>query len=96
MDTFTDASWDREVLARALQRGLAAEGFVVEECSNFPLFDHPVTAPLACYEADTAEPAEGCPAPVTGSRSSEPGSVRWWQPEGDRRAQGPIPEPEDE
>lgn len=68
-----------------------ADGFVVEQCSNFPSFGHPVTAPLACYEADPKEPAEECPAPVIASKPAQPGSVRWWRPEGERLAQRPVP-----
>jgi len=70
---------------------ICAAGFIVEECSNFPSFDHPVTASLACYEADPKEPAEECPAPVIASKPAQPGSVRWWRPEGERLAQGPVP-----
>lgn len=70
---------------------ICAGGFIVEECSNYPSFGHPVTALLACYEADPKEPAEGCPAPVIASRPAQPGSVRWWKPEGERLAQGPVP-----
>lgn len=70
---------------------VCAGGFVVEECSNYPSFDHPVTASLACYEADPKEPAEECPAPVIASSPAQPGSVRWWRPEGERLAQHPIP-----
>lgn len=66
-----------------------AEGFVVEECANYPIFDH--GAPGGCYEADPKEPAEECPAPVTQPRPAQPGSVRWWYPEGDRRIQHPVP-----
>jgi hypothetical protein len=72
-------------------RTYCAEGFIVEGCSNYPSFDHPITALLACYEADPKEPAEECPAPVIASRPAQPGSVRWWQPEGERLAQGPVP-----
>lgn len=66
-----------------------AEGFVVEECANYPIFDH--GAPGGCYEPDPKEPAEECPAAVTQPRPAQPGSVRWWHPEGDRRIQRPVP-----
>jgi hypothetical protein len=66
-----------------------AEGFVVEECANYPIFDH--GAPGGCYEPDPKEPAEECPAPVTQPRPAEPGSVRWWHPEGERFVQRPVP-----
>jgi len=72
-------------------RTRCAEGFMVEECGNFPSFGHPVTSPPACYEADPKEPAEGCQAPVVANRPSVPGSIRWWRPEGERVAQGPVP-----
>jgi hypothetical protein len=77
-------------------RTRCADGFVVEECSNYPSFAHPFTVPLACYEADSKEPAEGCPAPVIAAKPALPGSVRWWRPEGERLAQRPVPPPEDE
>jgi len=75
-------------------RTYCGDDFVVEECSNYPLFDHPETASPACYEADPKEPTEECPAPVIGTKASEPGSISWWRPEGERRVQRPIPMPE--
>lgn len=77
-------------------RTRCAEGFMVEDCSNFPSFGHPVTAPQACYEADPREPAEECPAPVNSPAPSRPGSVTWWRPEGERFAQRPVPIPNEE
>jgi hypothetical protein len=71
-------------------RTRCADGFIVEECSNYPSFDHPSTALLACYEADPKQPAEECPAPVIATRPAEPGSVRWWDPEGERLPQRPV------
>lgn len=72
-------------------RTQCAEGFIVEECSNYPIFDHNSSDPSACYEADPKEPAEECPAAVEQPRPAQPGSVRWWHPEGDRRIQRPVP-----
>ena len=72
-------------------RTRCADGFIVEECSNYPSFGHPVTAPPACYEADPKEPAEECPAPVVASQPAQAGSIRWWRPEGERLAQHPVP-----
>lgn len=68
-----------------------AEGFVVEECANYPIFDHNSSDQTACYEADPKVPAEECPALVEQTRPAQPGSVRWWYPEGDRRIQRPVP-----
>lgn len=68
-----------------------AEGYVVEECANYPIFDHNSSDPSACYEANPKEPAEECPAAVEQPRPAQPGSVRWWYPEGDRRVQRPVP-----
>ena len=70
-------------------RTQCAEGFIVSECANYPIFDH--INPGGCYEADPETPAEECPAPVTQPRPAQPGSVRWWHPEGDRRIQRPVP-----
>jgi hypothetical protein len=72
-------------------RTRCAEGFVVEECANYPIFDHNSSDPSGCYEADPKEPAEECPAAVTQPRPAEPGSVRWWHPEGERFVQRPVP-----
>ncbi|HEX8049931.1 MAG TPA: hypothetical protein VF504_00565 [Solirubrobacterales bacterium] len=72
-------------------RTYCAEGFITEQCSNFPPFGRESWVPPACYEADPKAPAEGCPAPVLGPRPSLPGSVRVWKPEGDRLAQGVVP-----
>jgi hypothetical protein len=68
-----------------------ADGFVVEECGNYPRFGHPYTAPSACYEDDPEEPAEDCPAPVIQPRPAQPGSIAWWRPEGERIVQRPVP-----
>jgi hypothetical protein len=68
-----------------------AEGYVVEECANYPIFDRNSSDPSGCYEADPKEPAEECPAVVEQPRPAQPGSVRWWHPEGDRRVQRPVP-----
>lgn len=77
-------------------RTRCGEGFIVEECSNFPSFGHPATAPPACYEADPREPTDECPAPVVATKPAAPGSIRWWRPDGERLVQRPIPEPEPE
>jgi hypothetical protein len=72
-------------------RTRCADGFIVEECSNYPSFDHPSTASLACYETDPKEPPEECPSAVIQSKPALPGSVRWWRPEGERLVQHPVP-----
>lgn len=73
-------------------RTRCARGFaVVEECSNYPPFGHPITTPDACYEVNPREPAEECQAPVISSKPSQPGSVTWWNPEGERLVQRPVP-----
>lgn len=72
-------------------RTQCAEGFVVEECANYPIFDHNSSDPSGCYEADPKTPAEECPAAVTQPRPAQPGSVRWWHPEGERLVQRPVP-----
>ena len=81
-----------ELLRKWRSRTYCAEGFLTEQCSNFPPFGRESWVPAACHEADPKTPAEECPAPVLGSRPALPGSVRWWKPEGDRLAQGPVPE----
>jgi hypothetical protein len=68
-----------------------ADGYVVEECANYPIFDRNSTDPSACYEPDPKPPAEECPAPVEQPRPAQPGSVRWWHPEGERLVQRPVP-----
>jgi hypothetical protein len=68
-----------------------AEGFVVEECANYPIIAHGSFTPSGCFEADPKEPAKECPAPVIQSRPAQPGSVRWWHPEGERLVQRPVP-----
>lgn len=70
-------------------RTRCAEGFVVEECANYPVFAH--GNPAGCFEPDPKEPPRECPAPVIQPRPAQPGSVRWWHPEGDRRIQAPVP-----
>lgn len=66
-----------------------ADGFVVEECANYPIIDHGNVG--GCFEADPATPPEECPAPVIQPRPARPGSVRWWHPEGERLVQRPVP-----
>ncbi|MGN6275155.1 MAG: SurA N-terminal domain-containing protein [Solirubrobacterales bacterium] len=67
-----------------------AEGFVVENCAEYPAFAH--AAPAACYEADPKEPAEACPAPVPQSPTAQPGTVTPFKPKGESRVQRPYPE----
>jgi hypothetical protein len=68
-----------------------AEGFVVEECAEYPIFGHSFYTPLGCYEAHPKPAAKECPAPVIQPRPAQPGSVRWWHPEGERLVQRPVP-----
>lgn len=72
-------------------RTYCADGFVSEQCANYPAFAHPASP---CYEADPKTPVEGCPAPVRGTLPALPGSVTTQDPEGERLVQRPIPEPE--
>jgi hypothetical protein len=67
-----------------------ADGFVVENCTEYPTFAH--AAPLACYEADPKEPAEACPAPVPQSPTAQPGTVTPFKPKGESLVQRPYPE----
>lgn len=88
-EVFTEA--DRRFRGEWQPRTHCAEGFVVEQCADYPAFAHlaPVTA---CYEADPKQPAEACPAPVPARIPALPGSVRPWKPEGYPLAQRPYPE----
>jgi SurA-like N-terminal domain len=72
-------------------RTRCADGFVVEECANYPIFDHNSSDPSACFEPNPKTPAEECEAAVTQPRTAQPGSVRWWHPEGERLVQRPVP-----
>jgi SurA N-terminal domain len=73
-------------------RTYCAEGFVIEQCGNYPAFAH--SASSACYEADAEEPAEGCPAPVPSTLPALPGSVTELEPQGKQFVQRPFPEAE--
>jgi hypothetical protein len=68
-----------------------AEGFITEQCSNFPPFERESWVPRECYETDPKTPAEACPAPVVSTRPATPGSTTPAQPEGDRLVQAPVP-----
>jgi hypothetical protein len=67
-----------------------ADGFLVEDCAEYPSFAH--SAPPACYEADPKEPAEACPAPVLQSTTAQPGTVTPYKPKGESLVQRPYPE----
>jgi SurA-like protein len=67
-----------------------ADGFVVEQCANFPAFAH--AAPPACYEANPKEPAEACPAPVPQRSAAQPGTVTPFKAGGEAFVQRPFPE----
>jgi hypothetical protein len=67
-----------------------ADGFVVENCTEYPAFSHSTLT--ACYEADPKEPAEACPAPVPQSPTAQPGTVTPFKPKGESLVQRPYPE----
>lgn len=67
-----------------------ADGFVVEDCVEYPAFAHSTLT--ACYEADPKEPAEACPAPVPQSSTAQPGTVTPFKPKGESLVQRPYPE----
>jgi hypothetical protein len=81
-----------EILREWRSRTYCAEGFLIEQCSNFPAFAREQWVPAGCYEASPKTPAEECPAPVVSNRPALPGSVNPSKPEGDRLWQGPVPE----
>jgi parvulin-like peptidyl-prolyl isomerase len=72
-------------------RTFCAPEVAMERCANFKGNGHSSEANLACYEADPAEPAESCPAPVTSVKPALPGSVSPLEPKGTQRAQRPHP-----
>jgi foldase protein PrsA len=74
-------------------RTVCAEGFVIEQCSNYVGDGHPSTASPACYEADPkGGPAKDCPAPVQQPAPALPGSVTETSKDGTRLPQRPRPE----
>lgn len=74
-------------------RTFCADGFVMEQCSNYKGSGHPATAPPGCYEAD---PKGGlppsCPAPVAQVAPALPGTTTILKPQGERLPQRPRPE----
>jgi hypothetical protein len=88
-EVFAEA--DRRLREEWQPRTHCAEGFVVEQCSDYPAFAHPASV-TACYEADPKQPAEACPAPVPARIPALPGSVRPWKPGGYPLVQRPYPE----
>jgi len=88
-EAFTEVG--RHFLGEWQPRTHCAEGFVVERCSGYPAFAHPASA-AACYEADPKQPAEACPAPVSGRIPALPGTVRPWKPQGVPLVQRSYPE----
>jgi parvulin-like peptidyl-prolyl isomerase len=73
-------------------RTVCAEGYEIEQCSNFVGDGRPQNAPPACYEEDPKTPAEACPAPVTPISPALPGSVTETKPKGEPFPQRPLPE----
>jgi hypothetical protein len=80
-----------ELLREWRSRTYCRDGFVTEQCSNFPAFERESWVPRECYEANPKTPAEACPAPVLGTKPALPGSVTLLKPEGERLPQGPMP-----
>lgn len=80
-----------ELVSNWRSRTYCAEGFITEQCSNFPSFDREAWVPRECYEADPEVVAEACPAAVVSTRPAVPGSVTPAKPEGDRLVQAPVP-----
>jgi hypothetical protein len=83
---------EMELLRDWRLRTYCRNGFITEQCSNFPAFARESWVPRECYEANPKTPAEACPAPVLGTRPAVPGSVRPSKSEGERLVQGPMPE----
>lgn len=73
-------------------RTFCADGFRVQNCSNFESDGHPTTAVPACYEANPKVPATECPAPVTQAVPALPGTVTPTQPKGEPFPQRPRPQ----
>jgi foldase protein PrsA len=73
-------------------RTFCAEGFEVQNCSNFVGDGHPTTAVPACYEADPEVPASECPAPVAQAVPALPGTITPTQPKGEAFPQRPRPQ----
>lgn len=74
------------------QRTYCADGFVIEQCSNYVGDGRPANAPPACYEADPKVPATQCPAPVTPISPALPGTITQAKPKGEPFPQRPLPE----
>ncbi|HEU5105933.1 MAG TPA: peptidyl-prolyl cis-trans isomerase [Solirubrobacterales bacterium] len=73
------------------QRTYCADGFVIEQCSNYVGDGRPANAPPACYEADPKVPATQCPAPVTPISPALPGTITQAKPKGEPFPQRPLP-----
>jgi parvulin-like peptidyl-prolyl isomerase len=78
--------------SRWRSRTYCADGFVVEQCSNFKGDGRPSNAPPACYEANPKTPATACPSPVTPTKPALPGTVTLLKPKGEPFVQRPLPE----
>ena len=77
--------------AKWRSRTFCADGYVVEECSNFVPSGRPETAPAACYEADPeGGRPEDCPAPIPQLIPALPGTVTPLAPKGTAMAQRPF------
>jgi foldase protein PrsA len=82
--------------SRWTARTFCADGYVIEQCSNFKGDGRPANASPACYEADPKTPAKECPAIVTPISPALPGSVTEQKPKGEPFPQRPLPEASEE
>jgi hypothetical protein len=73
-------------------RTVCADGYEIEQCSNFVGDGRPANAPPACYEDDPKTTAEACPAPVTPTSPALPGSMTETKPKGEPFPQRSLPE----
>jgi parvulin-like peptidyl-prolyl isomerase len=85
------AEFASQYRARWTARTVCADGYEIEQCSNFVGDGRPANAPPACYEEDPKTPAEACPAPVTSISPALPGSVTEQKPKGEPFPQRPRP-----
>jgi parvulin-like peptidyl-prolyl isomerase len=77
-------------------RTFCADGYLIEQCSNYKGSGRPANASPACYEADPKTPAKECPAIVTPTSPALPGTVTEQKPKGEPFPQRPLPEASEE
>jgi foldase protein PrsA len=87
-------NWVKGFQTKWVARSQCASGFEIEQCANYPASKQLEAAReqyKSCYEADPKKAPTECPAAVTQTKPTVPGTVTTAKPEGEALVQRPRP-----